>query len=71
MMIVAGKQVKFLYEPVAVRHVFSHFLPEAVFGDKPLEHFREGEVRVLSRNTRTFKNLPLYCERRFGDNLFF
>lgn len=68
--------MKLLYEPVAVKHLcrkarLSHLLPEAVFGDKPLEQIREGEVRVLSRNTRTFKNLRLYCERRFGDNLFF
>ena len=31
-----GKQVKFLYEPVAVRRKYRPFLPEAAFGDKPL-----------------------------------
>lgn len=43
---VSGKQVKLLYEPVAVRHVFDFSLPEV---PQPLGQaigdFREGEER--------------------------
>ena len=36
-----GKQVGFLYEPVAVKRYTVKLLPEAAFGDTPLETFSE------------------------------
>lgn len=54
----SGKQVKILYEPVAVRHKsILSALPEATFREKSLELIREGRpAEMPSRNIRTGQN---------------
>ena len=72
---VTGKQVKLLYEPVAVRHVLYFFLPETpqppgqAIGD-----FREGEKRNAEskypdRNTPPQSSMPRVPVRRGKYNL--